>query len=231
MSKKVIIAVISIMTGLGALYGFLLYLILISFGENFLFHCVMAGILFGFINSLVTLSFISKYSNMKLKNQILEQEIRIDKLTGLISRRAFDNDIKSFNTNVNYSMIYLDIDNLGDFNNKYGHQVGDKVLKICANKIKNCIRNSDFAYRYGGEEIVVILSGCKKKEAERIGLNIVKSIRSYDNSPYSRITISAGVASIPDDAITFEQLVEVSDLAMLKAKNQGKDQVVVHIEI
>lgn len=82
------------------------------------------------------------------------------------------------------------------------------------------------AYRYGGEELVVVLSGCAKKDAERIGLSIVESVRNYDNAPYSKMTISAGVASMPGDAQTFEQLVKASDTALLKAKEQGKNQLV-----
>ena len=124
-------------------------------------------------------------------------------------------------------MIFLDIDNFRDFNNNYGHHTGDKVLISCANIIKNCIRNSDMVYRYGGEELIVILSGCSKIEAERIGQSIVERIRNYDNTPYSKITISAGVASMPDDAQTFDKLIKASDSAMIKAKNQGKDLLVV----
>ena len=124
-------------------------------------------------------------------------------------------------------MIYLDIDDFRNFNNTYGHHAGDEVLKSCANIIKNCIRSSDIAYRYGGEELVVILGGCTKKDAARIGQSIVENIRNYDNTPYSKMTISAGVASMPDDAQSFDQLIKASDSALLKAKNQGKDQLVV----
>ena len=123
-------------------------------------------------------------------------------------------------------MIYLDIDDFRIFNNTYGHHAGDKVLKCCADIIKNCIRSSDKAYRYGEEELVAILGGCTKKDAARIGQSIVDSIRNYDNTPYSKMTISAGVASMPDDAQTFDQLLRASDLALLKAKNQGKNQLV-----
>ena len=184
------------------------------------------GMLFGLVNSFLTLFFIKKFSVVKAKNEKLGSEIRVDKLTQLYNRYAFENDDRSFNPDSVYSMIFLDIDNFRDFNNNYGHQAGDKVLKTCANIIKSCIRNSDLAYRYGGEELVVLLSGCAKKEAEKIGQSIVESVRNYDNAPYSKMTISAGVASMPDDAQTFEQLIKASDSALLKAKSQGKNQLV-----
>jgi diguanylate cyclase len=148
-------------------------------------------------------------------------------LTELYNRYAFENDIKSFNCDIVYSMIYLDIDDFRNFNNTYGHPAGDEVLKSCANIIKNCIRYSDIAYRYGGEELVVILCGCTKKDTVRIGQSIVENIHNHDNTPYSKMTISAGVASMPDDAQSFDQLIKASDSALLKAKNQGKDQLVV----
>lgn len=226
MKKSFIALVISSMVVLGAISGGTFYIFFMSTLSFLIFHCIIMGMLFGLVNSFLTLFFIEKFSVIKAKNKKLGSEIRVDKLTQLYNRYAFENDDRSFNPGLVYSMIFLDIDNFRDFNNNYGHQAGDKVLKICANLIKNCIRNSDLAYRYGGEELVVLLSGCVKTEAERIGQSIVESVRNYDNAPYSKMTISAGVASMPDDAQTFEQLIKASDSALLKAKNQGKNQLV-----
>lgn len=227
MEKRFVAIVILSMVLLGIISGFAFYVLFMSSKDDMLVHCIGTGGIFGFFNSFITLVFIKKYNIIKSNNECLGREIRVDKLTELYNRYAFENDIKSFNTNIVYSMIYLDIDNFRGFNNIYGHHVGDKVLNSCANIIKNCIRYSDIAYRCGGEELVVVLGGCAKKQAVKIGQNIVDNIRNYDNTPYSKITISAGVASMPDDAQTFDQLIKASDSAMLKAKNQGKDQLVV----
>lgn len=227
MKKRFVAIVILSMVVFGAISGGAFYILFMSAMDYLIFHCIGMGIIFGLLNSFITLFFIKKYSIIKSNNERLGQEIRVDKLTELYNRYAFENDVKSFNSNVVYSMIYLDIDNFRRFNNTYGHHAGDKVLNSCANIIKNCIRYSDKAYRCGGEELVVILGGCTKKDAVRIGQSIVENIRNYDNTPYSKMTISAGVASMPDDAQTFDQLIKASDSALLKAKNQGKDQLVV----
>lgn len=226
MKKRFIIILFLSMLVVGAISGGVFYIFFMSSMDALIFHCIGMGMFFGLVNSFLTMFFIEKFSVIKEKSKKLESEIRIDKLTQLYNRYAFENDDKNFNSDLIYSMIFLDIYNFRNFNNTYGHQAGDKVLKNCANIIKNSIRNSDLAYRYGGEELVVLLSGCAKKEAERIGQSIVESVRNYNNSPYSQMTISAGVASMPDDAQTFEQLVKASDSALLKAKNQGKNQLV-----
>lgn len=128
-------------------------------------------------------------------------------------------------------MIFFDADNFRDYNNVYGHQVGDKILIDCANIIKSNIRDTDFAYRYGGEEIVVILTSCSKKEAGKIAQNIVENICNNDNILYPPMTISAGVASMPEDVQSFDQLIRVSDLALLQAKKNGKNQVTVYDDL
>lgn len=213
---------------LGAVCGIVFYYMFMFTGGLLILHCVSVGIFYGLLNSFTALFFIKKYTIVKSDNKRLEQQIRMDKLTQLYNRHAFDNDIKNKNLNseATYSMIFLDIDNFRSFNNKYGHPAGDKILSNCANIIKNNIRTSDMPYRYGGEEIVIMLDSCPKKEAERIAQNIIEAICSHDNAPYPQVTVSAGIASIPDDAETIDQLIKNSDLALMKAKKEGKNMVV-----
>ena len=226
MEKRFIVILMILMVVVGAISGATFYLFFMSALDALIYHCIGMGMFFGLVNSFLIMYFIKRFSVINAKNEKLGNEIRIDKLTQLYNRHAFENDNKNFSSDQNYSMIFLDIDNFGNFNNIYGHQVGDKVLRNCANIVKKCIRSSDLAYRYGGEELVVLLIGCAKKEAERIGQNIVENIRDFDNTPYEKMTISAGVASMPEDAQSFEQLVKASDSALLKAKSQGKNQLV-----
>lgn len=224
--KKSFIAIIFLsMTVLGAVSGGAFYLLFMSRKDSLIFHCIGMGIVFGLLNALVTLFFIKKNNIINSNNERLGREIRIDKLTELYNRYAYGNDIKNHKPDGFYSMIYIDIDDFGRFNNLYGHDTGDKVLKICADIIKNCIRYSDKAYRYGGDELVVILDGCTKKEAIEICQRIVENIHNYDNAPFSQISISAGVASMPDDAQTFDQLIKASDSALLNAKKEGKNKL------
>lgn len=227
MKKQKIIFIIFLFTMMGAFFGFALYIVINWVYSNLLIHCLIMGSIFGLLNSFVALYFIKIYSDARKKNTRLGIEIRKDKLTGLYNRHAFENDIKYLDPGTVYSVIFLDIDNFKNFNNSFGHQVGDKILFDCATIILNSIRQTDLAYRYGGEEIVMLLCGCDKKEAVRLAEKIVESIRKHDNSPYSHITVSAGVASFPDDAHSFDQLVRASDSALLIAKNSGKDRVVV----
>lgn len=227
MKKRFVFIVILSMVMLGAISGCAFYFLFMPVNDILILHCIATGVIFGSLNSFFTIFFIKKYSIIKSNNDKIGQEIRVDKLTELYNRFALENDLESFNSDTVYSMIFLDIDNFSKFNNTYGHHVGDKVLKNCANIIKNTIRSSDIAYRYGGEELLVILGGCTKKDAAWIGQRIVQNIRNYDNTPYSKMTISAGIASMPDDAQTLDQLLKASDSALLKAKSQGKDQLVV----
>jgi len=230
MGKKSVTIIFVFMTALGAFWGVIFCWVTMSLTGNSFVPCVIMGGVLGLIYSCITLFVLRKYMDEKFRNQKLDSEIRKDKLTGLYNRHAFDNDVRRLNPEEVHSMIFLDADNFKDYNNIYGHQAGDKILVDCAGIIKSSIRVVDFAYRYGGEEFVVLLSGCSKKEAEKIAQNIVKNISGNDISPYPSMTISAGVASIPEDVHSFDQLIRVSDLALLQAKKNGKNQVVVYDE-
>jgi len=225
MKKKFTAIVVLSMILLGAIFGYIFYMLFMATSQNLLIHCISTGIIYGIINSFVTLFFIHKYSIIKADKQKLEKDIRIDTLTGLNNRYAFEEDIKGVSSRATYSIIYLDIDDFSRFNNTYGHDAGDNVLKNVAKVIKDSIRHMDKAYRYGGEELVVILDECPKELAIKIGNRIVLNIRNCDNTPYSGITISAGLASAPDDAKSFANLIKASDIALYKAKELGKDRL------
>lgn len=125
-----------------------------------------------------------------------------------------------------YSLIFIDVDDFRIFNNEYGHDSGDAVLKHVCETIKNNIRQNDRAYRYGGEEIVVVLKECTRINAIQIGEKIRSAISSINNSPQPSITISLGVASYPEDGKDIATIIKVSDKALLKAKKSGKNCMV-----
>lgn len=228
MKKRFATLVVLSMVLLGAICGYMFYLLFMSTKENLLLHCITTGVVYGLINSVVTLFFINKYSTMKADNEKLEHDIRIDRLTGLYNRYALEHDVERFDENSVYSIIYLDIDDFSNFNNTYGHEAGDIVLKNVAKIIKNSIRTIDRAYRFGGEELVVILDTCTKDTAIKIGNKIIENIRGYDNTPYAGITASAGTASFPDDAKSFADLLKAGDIALYNAKELGKDRMVTY---
>ncbi len=228
MKKRDIATLFFAMTTIGVFFGLILYWVLISTISNFLFHCLLIGGIFGILNSFITLFFLKKYTKVINLNQKLEIEIQKDKLTNLNNRNAFDRYLKLAHLDEICSIIFLDVDNFREYNNIYGHQVGDQVLIRCANIVKSCIRESDKAYRYGGEEFIIVLNLCSKKDALKIAQNIVEKIRSERDLSYPSITISAGVASMPEDFLTIEQTIKASDFALLIAKKQGKNQVVTY---
>ncbi|KAF0092106.1 MAG: hypothetical protein FD141_290 [Fusobacteria bacterium] len=202
----------------GVFFGFFYhYLAMPIFGDNVFFQCLGSGVIFGFTSYFIVIKIIKKYYKLEQENKKLERDIDIDKLTGLYNRRAFDKFSKVISKTV-YSLIFIDIDNFRKFNNKYGHEAGDKVLQKVSDSIKNNIREIDQAFRYGGDEIVVILSNCNKDNAIQIGEKIRNCVRGIDNSPQPSINISLGVASCPEDGDNILDIIRLSDQALLESK-------------
>lgn len=207
----------------GIIYGVTYHFIVMPLVGTDLIHCIIMGLGFGGINYLLAYSVIKKYYTIKENNNILRTKLKTDKLTGLLNRQSLDYDLREVNNNLNYSIIFLDIDNFRDFNNKFGHGIGDIVLKKVSQTIPNCIRPGDRVYRYGGEEIVILLQDCSKKSALKIAERIRLSISQINNSPYPPITVSLGIASNPEDGENIYQIIKASDKALLTAKKQGKN--------
>nr|WP_312578895.1 GGDEF domain-containing protein [Sedimentibacter sp.] len=213
------------MLSLGAGYGLLYHFIIMPLIGNELVHCLGQGVIFGLINYLMSIGLYKKYHTLKNSNKLLKKKLDMDKLTGLLNRGAFDNDIMGLSLDESYSIIFIDIDNFRKFNNKFGHQVGDIVLQKVSREIRNSIRVSDKAYRYGGEEIVILLKDCNRKKALEIAEKVRLNINELNNNPYPSITISLGVASYPDDGKHADEIIKASDNALLTAKRLGKNQV------
>lgn len=213
------------MLSLGAGYGLLYHFIIMPLIGNELVHCLGQGVIFGLINYLMSIGLYKKYHTLKNSNKLLKKKLDMDKLTGLLNRGAFDNDIMGLSLDESYSIIFIDIDNFRKFNNKFGHQVGDIVLQKVSREIRNSIRVSDKAYRYGGEEIVILLKDCNRRKALEIAEKVRLNINELNNNPYPSITISLGVASYPDDGKHADKIIKASDNALLTAKRLGKNQV------
>ena len=109
---------------------------------------------------------------------------------------------------------------------KLQHSVGDRVLIDVSKAIKHGIRKNDRAYRYGGEEIVIILKGCDKGEAFIVAEKIRNNVSYIDNSPLPKISISLGVSGYPIDGGNVEEIIQACDKALLYAKKNGKNKTV-----
>ena len=167
----------------------------------------------------------------------MQQEIMryatTDGLTGLHNHRVFREKLheeidRSRRYNRDISLLMLDIDHFKKFNDTYGHQAGDTVLKAVSELIRNNIRNTDFGARYGGEEFAVILpetSGPQARiVAERLRTSIAGHICNFGGEQ-QRVTVSLGYATFPKDADTDEMLIKRADESLYASKHHGRNRV------
>ncbi len=165
--------------------------------------------------------------------QLALQSATTDPLTGVKNRTAMDASIKREIGLANrqrspLSFILLDLDHFKSINDQFGHLIGDQVLREVAKVAEETIRDSDIIFRYGGEEFLVLLSGTRISGAtllaERIRSNIER-LRVYSELDL-RITASMGVVSMSGNE-NQESLFKRADKALYRAKNNGRNQVVI----
>lgn len=158
-----------------------------------------------------------------------------DGLTEMFNHRYFQEQMSaniraSKRYNNVFSLIMVDIDFFKKFNDTYGHQSGDAVLRQVAQTIKRNIRSTDIPCRYGGEEMSVILTNTNKEDAIKTANKICEAVRNKEfelaTGDWTHVTISLGVASMPQDADTTEGLIEYADKCLYVAKKNGRNQVV-----
>ncbi len=156
-----------------------------------------------------------------------------DILTGLYVHRYFrerleDELIRARKKKLSLAFMMCDIDHFKGCNDRFGHLVGDRVLKLVAQELLGATRNVDFVARYGGEEFAVILPETKKRGlavvAERIRSRIEKQQMKVVDEEVT-VTISIGCASFPGDAKNSEELINAADAALYRAKADGRNQV------
>ena len=131
------------------------------------------------------------------------------------------------------ALIMADIDNFKLFNDTYGHLAGDQALIKIAEVINSVIkRPSDISARFGGEEFVVMLMNTTAQGAELVAEEIrtgVEELGIVDEKVKNGLTVSLGVASVvPDNDMLPNELIDAADRALYKAKNNGRNKVVVH---
>lgn len=170
---------------------------------------------------------------ISIENARLFELATTDGMTKLYVHRYFqlllDQEIKrSHRHNKTFSLIMMDIDNFKSFNDTYGHQMGDKVLRDVANAVKKISRSEDIAARYGGEEFVVILPETDSQQAmvfaERIRESVAALEIPHENKKL-HVTISLGVSTYPDHTEDKEGLIKAADAALYTSKHRGKNMV------
>ncbi len=129
------------------------------------------------------------------------------------------------------SLLILDVDHFKNYNDTLGHPAGDEVLREVSQILKRSVRDSDVVARYGGEEFAVILSGTDRGGAHVLAERIRQKVEKTDFfkeeiQPGGQLTISVGIATFPNDAVTEDELIERADKALYHAKNSGRNRVV-----
>lgn len=165
----------------------------------------------------------------------VRKEAMTDGLTGLSNRKAFDNEMhravkSAAEEGDTFTLLMLDIDHFKDFNDTYGHQVGDQVLRLVAKCMTNGIKGQDVAARYGGEEFAIILPETNINAGVVVANNLRKTVSQKDiinrstGEKMGRITLSVGVAQY-NGSESVDDLILRADKALYKAKRNGRDQV------
>jgi len=172
---------------------------------------------------------------IKLRKELEKYKVEsvTDPLTGLFNRKflvkKFEEEMeRSKRYNSKFSVIFIDIDNFKRINDVYGHIVGDFVLKYLANIIKSELRKVDYAFRYGGEEMVVLLSETDLDGAMKFANRLLETVRNtifrYKTEEL-KITVSMGVVEYKIGE-PLDQIINRADAAMYRAKKEGKDRVI-----
>nr|WP_243850598.1 GGDEF domain-containing protein [Rhizomicrobium electricum] len=179
----------------------------------------------------------------ELKTQLdtVRKESRIDPLTGVANRKAFDIELQAAIKDArqdgsSVALMMCDIDHFKRFNDTWGHQTGDQVLRLVANCLSENVKGRDTAARYGGEEFVVILRQTPlegaAKLAEQIRANVEnkKLVKKSTGDILGTITISIGVSQLRDND-TPDLFLQRADRSLYRAKNTGRNRVVTETDL
>ncbi len=172
-------------------------------------------------------------TNIKLRENLRNQSIR-DPLTNLFNRRYLEESLlremnRAKRKQQPIGIIMLDVDHFKQFNDKFGHDAGDTVLKEVAQFLQKRTRQCDIACRYGGEEFTLILPEASldtlKQRAEELRLGVKKLSIYHCQKLLGEITISLGIACFPEQGLTAEEVMKAADSALYRAKMAGRDRV------
>ena len=179
---------------------------------------------------------------LRKANKKLEALAHRDGLTKLYNRRFFDTALERewkrlLRNEKPIAVMLADVDFFKPYNDRYGHQKGDECLKMIARVLEaHAKRPSDIAARYGGEEFVLVLPETDLVGGNHIAEAIRREVESlgflHDNSPFGRVTLSAGVAStIPSRESSYVDLVRAADELLYEAKQHGRNRVLPALQV
>ncbi|WP_371194199.1 GGDEF domain-containing protein [Glaciecola sp. SC05] len=168
-------------------------------------------------------------SEIRTENANLSSLAAKDFLTGCGNRRAFKAEIEKryhdfLSDNKPSSLIVLDIDDFKVLNDKYGHLVGDKVLKVLVDSISHRIRRTDNLYRLGGEEFAILVPNAELSDSLKLAEEIKSALAKQAAPDVPKFTVSLGVTQVKSHE-SIDDWIARADMAMYKSKNTGKNRV------
>ncbi len=166
--------------------------------------------------------------------EMLNLMARVDQLTGMYNRKFLDEfaDVsipQAARTKTSYTVLMIDIDYFKMINDNYGHDIGDDAIRIVSRVIKENIRKSDIAIRYGGEEFLVLLHNCNEENILKIANNIRKAFSKEKinaNGETFTKTLSVGCSVFPTDSDSIWKCIKFADMSLYEAKQTGRNKVV-----
>ncbi len=174
-------------------------------------------------------------ASLRLRETLRDQSIR-DPLTGLFNRRFMEESLeremqRAIRKNHQVSVLFIDLDHFKRFNDTFGHDAGDFVLRSVAELFRKIFRVDDVICRYGGEEFGIILPESSAENAAMRANALRKQIKKlelqFKNNTLGTVTLSVGIASFPEHGKTAEELLKTADQCLYKSKSSGRDMVTV----
>lgn len=176
----------------------------------------------------------------KVLSDLEEISIR-DEMTKLANYRYFMAELtreheRAVREGGSYALLFCDVDNFKNYNDRMGHLAGDALLRQLGLVIMGTARGSDLAARYGGEEFVVLCRGTAARGAFGLGERIRRAVEEFpfegrEGQPLGKVSLSIGVAGYPTNGTAPEEIINCADQALYRAKNSGRNQVTLfHLE-
>ena len=170
-----------------------------------------------------------EHFELQLERERMQQLALTDEITGLWNQRRLHRDLEEkVEGKTQFSLLFIDIDFFKTVNDQFGHVHGSQLLIDMANILRRELRGTDFIYRYGGDEFIVMLPETPPEEGKKIALRVSTAVKEHhftvQEKPY-RLSLSVGLAFYPLDAGTAKDLIDFADKMMYMSKKSGRGKV------